>query len=153
MTTAPGDAQGASASAPASIVVERRIEWSDTDASGFHHNTATFRLFETAEGLLLERLGIRDDIYGRHPRVRLEAEFLRPLRFGDLLEVAVEVRGLGRTSVTYGFELRHEGDVAVRGTAVAVLLDRPGGTPQAWSPEHRRRLESGGEQRSERLRG
>ena len=41
----------------ASIVMERRIEWPDTDASGFYHNSAVVRLLETAETLLLDRLG------------------------------------------------------------------------------------------------
>src|SRR5919204_4241742 len=100
---------------PASIVVQRRIEWPDTDASGMYHNTAAFRFIEVAETALLDRLGFVHEIYGRHPRVHIEADFLRPLRFRDLVDVELRVAGVGRTSVTYEFELRNGGEVAVRG--------------------------------------
>src|ERR687888_1504256 len=91
---------------PASIVVQRRIEWPDTDASGMYHNTAAFRFIEVAETTLLDRLGFLDDIYGRHPRVHIEADFLRPLWFRDLVDVEVRVISVGRTSVTYETEIR-----------------------------------------------
>jgi acyl-CoA thioesterase FadM len=142
---------GEDASGPASIVIERRVEWSDTDASGHYHNTAAFRLFETAETLLLARLGMRDDIYGRHPRARLEADFLCALRFHDPVETEVRVESVGRTSVTYEWEIRRGAEVCVRGRAVAVLLDRPGGSPVPWPEEYRRRLLSSGPQPTERL--
>lgn len=60
---------------PASLVVQRRIEWPDTDASGWWHNTAGFRFIEVAETALLERLGILDDVYGRLPRVHISADY------------------------------------------------------------------------------
>src|SRR5438132_9397952 len=97
---------------PASIVVQRRIEWPDTDASGHYHNTAAFRFIEVAETTLLERLGFVYEIYGRHPRVHIEADFLLPLRFRDLVDIDLTVEGVGRTSVTYSFEMRCGEEVA-----------------------------------------
>src|SRR5439155_4381912 len=61
---------------PASIIVQRRIEWPDTDASGMYHNTAAFRFTEVAETALLERLGFVHEIYGRHPRAHLVCRLL-----------------------------------------------------------------------------
>jgi acyl-CoA thioester hydrolase len=136
---------------PASIVVQRRIEWPDTDASGMYHNTAAFRFIEVAETTLLDRLGFLDDIYGRHPRVHIEADFLRPLWFRDLVDIELTVDGVGRTSVTYRFEMRSRGEVAVQGRAVAVLLARAGGEPVPWPEEFRQRLLTAGRQRGERL--
>ena len=52
---------------PASIRIQRRIDWSDTDASGAWHNTAAFRLLEAAETSLMDRLGFLEDVYGRMP--------------------------------------------------------------------------------------
>jgi hypothetical protein len=52
---------------PASIRIQRRIEWSDTDASGAWHNSAAFNLIESAEVALVDALGFREDVYGRHP--------------------------------------------------------------------------------------
>src|SRR5919198_4724602 len=129
---------------PASIVVQRRIEWPDTDASGMYHNTAAFRFIEVAETALLDRLGFVHDIYGRHPRVHIEADFLLPLRFRDLVDIELRVAAVGRTSVTYEFEMRANRSVAVRGRAVAVLLSKPGGEPHPWPEEYRSALLTAG---------
>lgn len=136
---------------PASIVVQRRIEWSDTDASGNYHNSAAFRLVENAETALLDRLGFLHEIYGRLPRVHISADFLRPLAFRDLVEVAVSVSALGRTSITYAFEISFRGETAVRGKSTAVLLTRAGGEPQPWPDDLRRALLTSGPQPPELL--
>jgi YbgC/YbaW family acyl-CoA thioester hydrolase len=136
---------------PASIRIQRRIDWSDTDASGAYHNTAAFRLMEAAETSLVDRLGFLEDVYGRHPRVRLEADFLRPLFFRDLVDVTLRVAEVGRTSVTYEIDIARDGEVCVRGKLVAVFLDRVGGTPQPWPDEYRTAFASGGPQPSELL--
>jgi acyl-CoA thioesterase FadM len=123
---------------PASIMVQRRIEWADTDASGFHHNTASFRMIEMAETALYERLGLMD-LYGRVPRVHIEAEFRKALRHRDLLDVHFRVAEVGRTSIAYAIRMEHRGDVAVEGHVVAVRLDAATREPEPW-PEHTRRL-------------
>ena len=106
---------------------------------------------EAAETALLERLGMVEEIYGRHPRVRIEADLLRPLWFRDLVDVTIAVAEVGRTSVTYDVELARAGQLCARGRMVAVLLDAIGGTPQPWSDEHRRLLMSSGPQEPELL--
>jgi YbgC/YbaW family acyl-CoA thioester hydrolase len=133
----------------ASIVVQRRIEWSDTDASGNYHNRAAFRLIENAETALLDRLGFLHQIYWRLPRVHISADFVRPLAFRDLVDVAVSVSAVGRTSITYGFEISCRGQTAVRGKNVAVLLTHAGGTPQALPDDLRQALLTAGPQRPE----
>ncbi len=137
--------------APAAIVVQRRIEWPDTDASGNYHNTAAFRLIEVAETALLERLGLLADVYGRLPRAHLEADFLAPLVFRDLVDVHLRVAAVGVSSITYAFEMARHGELAVRGRAVAVLLAEARGKPVPWPEEHRRLLLSAGPQAPERL--
>jgi acyl-CoA thioester hydrolase len=136
---------------PASIVVQRRIEWPDTDASGVYHNTAAFRFIEVAETALLERLGLLDDVYARLPRVRIEADFLRALRFRDVVDIELAVAAVGRTSITYEFEMRCGSEVAVRGKAVAVLLSESGGSPVPWPDACRTTLLTAGRQAPERL--
>src|SRR2546425_8525891 len=148
----PRDEQPATGGgSPASIVVQRRIEWPDTDASGMYHNTAAFRFIEVAETALLDRLGFVEEVYGRHPRVHIEADFLRPLWFRDLVDVTIAVAEVGRTSVTYEVELARAGEPCARGRMVAVLLDAIGGAPQPWSDEHRRLLMESGPQEPELL--
>lgn len=136
---------------PASIRVQRKIEWPDTDASGAYHNTAAFRFIEVAETALLERLGFVDDVYGRMPRVHIEADFEAPLRFRDLVDIDLAIAAVGGTSVTYAFEMSSGGRVAVRGRAVAVLLTNPGGRPTAWPESYRELLLTAGPQAPELL--
>jgi YbgC/YbaW family acyl-CoA thioester hydrolase len=132
-------------------MVQRRIEWPDTDASTVYHNTAAFRFIEVAETALLERLGILDDVYSRLPRVHIEADFLRALRFRDVVDIDLTVSAIGSSSITYQFEMRCRGQAAVRGRAVAALLSESGGKPVPWPEEYRRLLLSAGPQAPERL--
>lgn len=136
---------------PASVVVERRIEWIDTDAAGHYHWSTAFRLAEAAESVLHERLGFRDETFGRTPRVNVRAEFRRILRFGELVEVEFGVAAVGRTSVTYAFRVSAAGELAASGEIVSVLLDRAAGRPQPWPAEWRAALTLGGPQAAERL--
>jgi len=137
-------------SAPASVTVQRRIEWSDTDASGFYHNTAAFRLMESAESVLLSRLGLVEEIYGHLPRVRIEADFRRVLRFNDVVDVRIAVQGIGRSSLTYAFSIERDGRTCVEGTVVTVLVD-PSGRPLRWTDAHRALLGRAGPQRPESI--
>jgi acyl-CoA thioester hydrolase len=104
-----------------------------------------------AETALLERLGVLDDVYGRLPRVRIEADFVRALRFRDVVDIEISVESIGSSSITYAFEMRSGGEVAVRGKAVAALLSETGGTPVPWSEEYRSLLLTAGPQSPERL--
>jgi acyl-CoA thioesterase FadM len=133
---------------PASIVVQRRIEWPDTDASGRWHNTAAFRFVEVAETALLERLGILDDVYGRLPRVRIEADFVRLLEFRDLVDCSISVMSVGTSSITYDFAITKGSDVCASAKVVAVLLDDKG-KPARWPDGYRTLLLSSGPQAAE----
>ena len=140
----------ADSSDPASIVVQRRIEWADTDASGRWHNTAGFRFVEAAETALLERLGMLHEVYGRLPRARIAADFKEGLSFRDVVDCVIAVRRVGRTSVTYDFQIRKDGRVCMTAEVVAVLLDEDG-SPAEWSERHRALLLRGGIQPPETL--
>jgi acyl-CoA thioester hydrolase len=109
------------------------------------------RLLETAETLMLSDLGLLDEIYGRLPRVRLELDFRRALRFHDLVEIHLAVAAVGSSSITYAIEVRRGQEVCVEGTAVAVLIDRSDDRPRPWPEAHRRLLLEGGPQPAERL--
>lgn len=138
--------------AGASVVLERRVEWVDTDASGHHHHALILRLAEAAEHLLHRRLGLGEAVTARMPRAQVTVAFRRPLRFGDRLATEVVVRRVGRTSITYGIEVRTgDGEVAADGEVVAVLLTQPAGEPCPWPADWREMLERGGPQHAERL--
>ena len=142
------EAGSGEAAAPgvASIRISRSLEWSDTDASGHWHHTAALRLVESAESALRERLGLGGTGYaGSMPRVRLEVDFRRPVRFGEWLDVDLWVAAVGVSSVTFAAQISCEGAVCAEVRVVAVLR---GGDGQAcpWSEADRQRWLTAGPQ-------
>lgn len=127
---------------PAAII-ERRLEWADTDAAGVMYNGALWRYVEAAEEALHDRLGIREHTFGATPRVRVSAQFVRPLRFHDLMRVELTVAAVGRTSITYRFAITCDAQPAVDGEIVSVLIDRSTGVATPW-PQQWRDLLTGG---------
>jgi acyl-CoA thioester hydrolase len=125
---------------PPEITIRRHIQWFDTDSSTKYHNTAPLRLMEEAEAALLDELGIVHEVYGFMPRVHVSLDYRSPLRFWDEVEITVRVAELGRTSITYTFEVRSEGRTAAEGTVVAAYIDGEG-TPRAWPDRYRRLLD------------
>ena len=106
--------------------VERtRVEWVDTDASGRIHFTAAFRWAEMAEVGLRRKLGLVEG-WGDYPRRRAEAEFLKVLVFEDEIDVRIRPERVGRTSITWAFEITRSGDICVRGTLVVVHVGADG---------------------------
>lgn len=129
---------------PASVALRRRIEWIDTDAAGIYHYTTTFRLAEAAEALMHTALGIADRTFGATPRVGVEMDFKRALRFNDEVEAALVVTALGRSSVSYEFTLTGPDGVAAVGRLTACLVDHATGRATPWPGDMRRLLASGG---------
>jgi acyl-CoA thioester hydrolase len=125
---------------PSEVTVRRRIHWFDTDTSTKEHNSAPLRWMEEAEAELLDKLGLVRELYGHLPRVHVDMDYRFPLRFWDEVEVTVRVSELGRTSITYRFDVRRDGEVAVEGRVTAVHIDE-NGRPSAIPDEHRRLLE------------
>jgi YbgC/YbaW family acyl-CoA thioester hydrolase len=106
--------------------VERtRVAWVDTDAGGRIHFTAVFRWAEAAETALMRRLGLLDE-WSNYPRRRVEADYLNVLVFEDELEVRLRVERLGRTSITYAWEIAKDGELYVQGRHTVVHVDEQG---------------------------
>jgi YbgC/YbaW family acyl-CoA thioester hydrolase len=124
------------------VVIRRRIQWFDTDASTKYHNTAPLRLMEEAEAALLDELGIVREVYGWLPRVHVSIDYRRPLRFWDQVEVALDVAEVGRASITYVFRVTSDGELCSNGSVVAALIDEEG-RARPWPQEYRKLLEPG----------
>ena len=129
---------------PARVVVERRVEWMDTDAAGIYHWTTAFRFAESAEAALHTALGIADVTFGATPRVHVSADFERALVFNEVVDVDLAVRALGRTSVEYGLVITGSTGPAVTGTIKACFIDRETRRATPWPDDVRERLEAGG---------
>ena len=107
-------------------VIETRVAWVDTDAGGRIHFTAAFRWAEEAETELMRRMGLPRERWGRFPRRKVEAEYLKVLRFDDEIEVRLRVENVGRTSVTYTWTIAKGGDAHVKGRHTVVHVDAEG---------------------------
>ena len=103
----------------------RRIEFADTDMAGIVHFANFFRFMEAAEVEFLRSRGLSVSMPwdgGRigFPRVAASCDFVRPVTFQDVVDVAVSIVKIGRKSVTYGFEFRKDGDVLAEGQVSSV---------------------------------
>jgi YbgC/YbaW family acyl-CoA thioester hydrolase len=107
-------------------VEQSRVAWVDTDAGGRIHFTAAFRWAELAETALIRRLGVLDEGWGDYPRRRVEAEYLKVLRFEDEIEIRLRVEKVGRTSVTYSWTITKDGDPHIKGRHTVVHVDGEG---------------------------
>ncbi len=105
-----------------SIRIQRRLAWPDTDAAAVWHHSTLWRWVEEAEAELHRSLGVIEHTFGNTPRRHLEAEFLRPLRFDDLVDVELWVARMGGSSVTYEATVVHAGDVVATASMTAVLV-------------------------------
>ena len=106
-------------------VEHSRVAWVDTDAGGRIHFTAAFRWAEAAEtGLMRELLLLGE--WGEYPRRKVEAEYLKVLRFEDELEIRLRVDKVGRTSVTYAWTITKDGEPHVKGRHTVVHVDAEG---------------------------
>lgn len=85
--------------------VTGRVQWVDTDASGHQHNSLIMRLAEAAEAELMEAEGIRKAYFAVAPRVRHEINYEGKLYFGQGVTATIVLERLGRSSITFSFEV------------------------------------------------
>ncbi len=75
-------------------VIQTRVAWVDTDAGGRIHFTSAFRWAEEAETELMRSVGVLGGEWGNFPRRKVEAEYLKVLRFDDEIEVRLRVENV-----------------------------------------------------------
>jgi YbgC/YbaW family acyl-CoA thioester hydrolase len=109
------------------FVQQRRVEFAETDMAGIVHFANFFRWMESTEHAFLRSLG--SSVHAADaahttgwPRVKVGCEYQKPLRFEEVVEVALSVREVRTRSVCYGFEFRRaeSREVVATGEVVAV---------------------------------
>ncbi|MBT2447678.1 AMP-binding protein [Streptomyces sp. ISL-43] len=132
-----------------SVVVERRVEWTDTDAAGHYHHSTVVRWVEAAEAVLLRRLGL-SHLFGSTPRVHFEADYRARLWFGEAVRTELRITKVGTSSLHYAFTVHgEEGAEAATGRMViAHSAARATGTTP-WPDEVREVLTKAGRQAPE----
>ncbi len=112
----------------------RRVEFADTDMAGIAHFANFFRWMESAEVAFLRSRGVSvvlpwEGEQLSFPRVAASCDYLKPVRFDDLLDVTVAVQRLGTKSITYAFEFFKDGEAVARGQVTCVCCVVGGGQP------------------------
>lgn len=142
-SSARGTATGAveDAGGGAAIVVRRSLAWAEVDGASHNHFSALFRWLEDAEHQLYRCLGFDREMIARVPRVHLEVDYSARIRYGDEIEVRVQVRDLGRASCTYGFSVdRADGERAASGRYVVVHVADTSSGSAPWPEQMRAAL-------------
>ncbi|WP_282961415.1 MULTISPECIES: acyl-CoA thioesterase [Streptomyces] len=148
---APISAPVPAAAEPTGVVVERRVEWTDTDAAGHYHHSTVVRWVEAAEAVLLHRLGL-SHLFGSTPRVHFEADYRARLWFGETVSTELTVTKVGTASLHYAFTVRGaQGGEAATGRMVIAhsAAHATGSTP--WPADVRDLLGTAGPQQPELL--
>lgn len=108
-----------------------KIRFGDIDRAGIVYYPRFMHYFHVAlEEFFADRLEmdyptmVNDHNIGL-PTVHLEADFRKPLRYGDTIEIEVVVRSIGKTAITFGYQVFRQGENEPRisGHNVTVCLD------------------------------
>ena len=96
-----------------SLTIERRVEFSQTDAAGIIHFSTYFSLMEAAEAELFRELGLpllwqdKSGFYG-FPRVDCQCKFRRPLKFDERVRIDLEIEEIDTSRIHYRFVFLNE---------------------------------------------
>ena len=109
-----------------------RVRYAETDQMGVAWHGEYLAWFEVGRTDLLRGCGCtyRDlEAQGlRLPVVEVEARFMKPARYDDLLEIRTRLTALGRVRVTFAYEVWRDGEGAplATGSTSHAALDREG---------------------------
>jgi 4-hydroxybenzoyl-CoA thioesterase len=125
------------------------IQFGDCDPAGIVYYPNYFRFFDNATAALLsaafamhkrnwlEHFGIAGI-----PMVDTGARFIKPSRFGDVVDIRSEITELGRSSFSVKHTLLGDGEIAIEAheKRVWVVRDEQGGIRSAPLPDDVRQL-------------
>ena len=121
-----------------------QMRFSDTDMMGHVNHARFLGYLEDARIGLLRSAGARgaDLSGGGVILARMEIDYVRPLMLRDEpVEVDVWVERIGTSSVTLGYRLCQDGEVAARAASVLVAYDYSAGRSRPLRDEERAGLE------------
>lgn len=120
---------------PEVFQTERRVEFRDTDAAGIVHFSVFFTYMEEAEHRLLRHLGIGvvcqiDSKTVSWPRVAAKCDYLKSIKFEQLITIEVSIKRIGTKSVTFQHIFRSSDQETIANgeitTVCCVIPDRSG---------------------------
>jgi 4-hydroxybenzoyl-CoA thioesterase len=113
------------------------IEWGQCDPAGIVFNSRFFEIFDTSTWRMFEAaLGVKpQDLAGTFgvigiPLVDASANFIKPIRFGDTVEMTSRVSEFRRSSFDVEHRLSVNGELAVEGAETRVWAARSKDDPE-----------------------
>ena len=114
---------------PYEFTLSHRVEFAETDMAGIVHFANFFRMMENAEHAFFRSLGFT--VHGHEagttigwPRVNAACEFLKPLRFEEVVDIQLLVAEVRTRSIRYAFRFWKDEDgqriEVARGSVTAV---------------------------------
>lgn len=123
-------------------VTALEIQFGDCDPAGIVYYPNYFRFFDNATAALLSAaLGMNKRAWLAHygivgiPMVDTGARFIRPSRFGDMVEITSVITALGRTSFSLQHVLRNGGEIAIEAHEKRVWVVRDPANPDSIRAE------------------
>ncbi len=128
--------------------VEEYVRWEDIDAAGIINYQAYLRFFGLAEAELFRSCGLSyrelfEEIGIWLPRVRVECNFLHPVRLDELLVVDAWFGKIGKTSIHLEFEVRRKAspdEIVATGKYILVSVKQGEFTPTPVPEEVREKV-------------
>jgi 4-hydroxybenzoyl-CoA thioesterase len=129
--------------------IKVEIQFGDCDPAGIVYYPNYFRFFDNATAALLSAAFAMHkrnwlDHFGIAgiPMVDTGARFIKPSRFGDVVDIRSEIAELGRSSFSVKHTLLRDGEIAIEAheKRVWVVRDEAGGIRSAPLPEDVRQL-------------
>jgi 4-hydroxybenzoyl-CoA thioesterase len=115
------------------------VEWGQCDPGGIVFNSRFFEMFDLSTWLLLEAaLGVKAHELTQHfgimgiPLVDARANFLKPAKFGDVVEIASQIAEFRRSSFEVEHRLSVNGELAVEGGETRVWAARDKTNPEKF---------------------
>lgn len=124
--------------------IKVEIQFGDCDPAGIVYYPNYFRFFDNATaGLLSAAFAMHKRNWLKHygiagiPMVDTGARFIKPSRFGDVVDIRSEITELGRSSFSVKHTLLRDGEVAIEAheKRVWVVRDEQGGIRSAPLPD------------------
>jgi 4-hydroxybenzoyl-CoA thioesterase len=115
------------------------VEWGQCDPAGIVFNSRFFEIFDLSTWLLFEAaLGVKPhellktfDLVGI-PLVDARANFIKPAKFGDIIQIASQVAEFRRSSFEVEHRLSVNGELAVEGGETRVWAARDKTNPEKF---------------------
>lgn len=116
------------------------VRYSDLDAQGHMNHARFFSFMEEARFNYVRALGLWTDVDDFNAVSQILAEatctYLRPVKLGQTVDVAVRTTRLGNKSLEMAYQLSVAGETVATGRTVQVAYDYPAGhsmpIPPAW---------------------